>query len=74
MSLSLPPSTKIYLALAPCDMRKGFDGLAAQVKHVLELDPYSGAAFFFRGEPAEGAGLGRLRPLPLCETVGRPEV
>ena len=50
MSLALPSSTKIYLSLAPCDMRKGFDGLAAQVRNILQLDPFSGAVFLFRGK------------------------
>lgn len=50
MSLSLSPSAKIYLSLAPCDMRKGFDGLAAQVRNILGLDPFSGAVFLFRGK------------------------
>ena len=50
MSLAFPPSTKIYLSLAPCDMRKGFDGLSAQVRNILQLDPFSGAVFLFRGE------------------------
>ena len=50
MSLTLPPSAKIYLSLAPCDMRKGFDGLSAQVRNILQLDPFSGAVFLFRGK------------------------
>lgn len=50
MNLVFPPSAKIYLSLAPCDMRKGFDGLAAQVSHILCLDPFSGAVFLFRGK------------------------
>jgi len=50
LSLAFPPSTKIYLSLAPCDMRKGFDGLAAQVRNILQLDPFSGAVFLFRGK------------------------
>ena len=50
MSLTLPPSAKIYLSLAPCDMRKGFDGLAAQVRNILQLDPFGGAVFLFRGK------------------------
>ena len=44
-----PPGTRIYLACGPTDMRKGFDGLAAQVQTVLSQDPYSGAVFCFRG-------------------------
>lgn len=50
MSLTFPPSTKIYLSLGPCDMRKGFDGLSAQVRNILQLDPFSGAVFLFRGK------------------------
>ena len=30
-------------------MRKGFDGLVAQVERVLGADPYVGALFIFRG-------------------------
>nr|WP_261376170.1 MULTISPECIES: IS66 family insertion sequence element accessory protein TnpB [unclassified Sphingobium] len=48
--MAFPPSTKIYLSLAPCDMRKGFDGLSAQVRNILQLDPFSGAVFLFRGK------------------------
>ena len=35
------------MALPIC--AKGFDGLAAQVQTVLQLDPYGGALFVFRG-------------------------
>ena len=40
----------MYLATTPCDMRKGLDGLAAQVQTVLAADPFSGALFVFRGK------------------------
>jgi transposase len=30
-------------------MRRGFDSLSVQVESVLNLDPYSGAIFIFRG-------------------------
>jgi transposase len=46
--LSLPPSTRIYVATAPTDMRRGFDGLFALVRDTLALDPYSGHLFVFR--------------------------
>lgn len=47
--MMLPPATRVYLACGFTDMRKGFDGLAAQVQTVLSLDPYGGALFVFRG-------------------------
>jgi transposase len=62
----VPPSgVKVYLATTPCDMRKGLDGLAAQVQTVLRADPFSGALFVFRGKRAsylkilawDGSGL-----------------
>ena len=36
--LTLPPSVRIFVALDPVDMRKGFDSLAAIAEHQLELD------------------------------------
>jgi transposase len=45
-----PPSgTRVYLACGVTDMRRGFDSLSAQVESVLQLDPYGGAIFMFRG-------------------------
>ena len=40
--LTLPPSVRIYVALDPVDMRKGFDSLAAIAEHQLQLDPVAG--------------------------------
>ena len=45
-----PAGARVYLAMQPCDMRKGLDGLAAQVQSVLAADPFSGALFIFRGK------------------------
>ena len=45
-----PPGVKVYLATTPGDMRKGLDGLAAQVQTVLGANPFSGALFVFRGK------------------------
>ncbi len=47
--IALPPGTRVYVACGVTDMRRGFDGLAAQVQTALQLDPYSGALFIFRG-------------------------
>ncbi len=39
--------TRIYLAIASVDMRKGFDGLCGLVTDTLAQDPLSGALFLF---------------------------
>ncbi len=49
----LPGGLRVYLACASTDMRKGFDGLAAEVQTVLRRDPYSGALLVFHGKPSE---------------------
>lgn len=46
--ITLPPSVKIYVCVAPTDMRKGFDGLCGLAERVLEQDPLSGHLFVFR--------------------------
>lgn len=45
----LPGGVRVFLACGVTDMRKGLDGLAAQVQTVLAQDPYGGALFVFRG-------------------------
>ena len=45
--LSFPSSLKVLLALEPCDMRKGFNGLHALVTERLQEDPRQGALFVF---------------------------
>ncbi|TDH51858.1 IS66 family insertion sequence element accessory protein TnpB, partial [Dankookia rubra] len=47
--LSFNAGIRVHLALGVTDMRKGFDGLAAQVQTVLKADPFSGHLFLFRG-------------------------
>jgi hypothetical protein len=44
----LPPAVRIWLALAPADLRKGFDALAELVRQHLRDDPLSGHVFVFR--------------------------
>jgi transposase len=48
--LALHAGMRVHLALGATDMRKGFDGLAAQVQTVLKADPFSGHLFLFRGK------------------------
>lgn len=43
----IPTGVRIFLATAPVDMRRSFDGLAEQVKQFLGQDPTSGALFVF---------------------------
>ena len=47
--IQLPTGTKIWIAAGVTDMRRGFDGLSAQVQTVLEQQPFSGHVFVFRG-------------------------
>ena len=46
--LSFPPAVRIWLALTPADLRKGFDALAELVRQHLRDDPLSGHVFVFR--------------------------
>lgn len=48
--LTIPASTKIYLASQPVDMRKGFNGLSAIVAETWKKDPFGGQLFVFLGK------------------------
>jgi transposase len=45
--LSFTGGLRVFLAVEPCDMRKGFNGLYAQVTEQLGEDPRQGALFIF---------------------------
>ncbi|HES57830.1 MAG TPA: transposase, partial [Firmicutes bacterium] len=45
--LSFSGSLRVYVALEPCDMRKGFNGLEALVVEVLREPVRGGALFLF---------------------------
>lgn len=45
--LSLPPSTLIYLATVPVDLRKSFDALSGLILSLFGLDPLCGHLFVF---------------------------
>jgi transposase len=43
----LPRSVRIYVATAPANLRKSFEGLSNEVRTVLAADPISGHVFLF---------------------------
>jgi transposase len=47
--IDLRAGTRIWIAAGVTDMRRGFQGLSAQVQTVLEQQPFSGHVFVFRG-------------------------
>lgn len=44
---SVPASVRVFVATSPVDLRRGFDGLAALTREVLDQDPLSGHLFAF---------------------------
>jgi transposase len=55
--LNFPPAVRIWLAAAPVDLRKSFDGLAEQVRGRLGNDPLSGHLFVFRNKRGDRVKL-----------------
>ena len=48
-----PDGVRVWVAVEPVDMRKGFDGLAEVVRSFLGHDPLSGHMFVFRNRSAQ---------------------
>jgi transposase len=48
--IAIPAGVRVYLAMGPTDMRKGFDGLAVLAQDTLQQDPFAGHLFVFRGK------------------------
>jgi len=46
--LNVASHTRIFLAVEPTDLRKGFDGLFALAENAIREDPFSGHLFVFR--------------------------
>ena len=44
---------RVWVAVEPVDMRKGFDGLAEVVRAFLGHDPLSGSMFVFRNRSSQ---------------------
>ena len=55
--LTLPPSTRIYMATARIDGRKGIDALANHVRNEFHRDPFDGHLFVFFSRRADRARL-----------------
>jgi transposase len=51
--LTLPPSTRVFVATKPTDMRRSFDGLMGIVRDFLGGDPLSGHLFVFRNRSGD---------------------
>jgi len=45
--IALPSSVRIYVAAEAVDLRRGFDGLAALTRSVINQDPMCGHLFVF---------------------------
>jgi transposase len=43
----LPRAVRIYVATAPCNLRRSFEGLTNEVRATLEMDPLNGHVFVF---------------------------
>jgi transposase len=55
--IELRSGTRIWIAAGVTDMRRGFQGLSAQVQTVLEQQPFSGHVFVFRGRRGDQVKL-----------------
>jgi transposase len=55
--IQLTPQSRIFLATAPVDFRKGIDGLAAVCRQVLGDNPLEGAVYVFRNRSATALKL-----------------
>lgn len=51
--IGLPAAVRVYLYTAPCDMRKGFDGLRVLAEHGVGVDPMGGDLFVFCSRRAD---------------------
>lgn len=49
----LPATVRIFIAAEPIDLRRGIEGLASAVRHLIGKDPLSGHLFVFFGKRAD---------------------
>lgn len=71
--IRLASGTQVWLSCRPIDMRKGMNGLAAQVREVLRADPFCGHVFLFRGKGGDYLKLLHWDGTGLCLYAKRLE-
>jgi transposase len=71
--IELRTGTRIWIAAGVTDLRRGFNGLSAQVQTVLEQQPFSGHVFVFRGRRGDMIKLLWFDGDGLCLFVKRLE-
>ncbi len=64
--LTLPATVRVFVATAPIDLRRGFDGLALAVRGTLEADPLSGHLFVFFNRRADRTKILFWTPSGAC--------
>jgi len=47
MMMLLPRAVRVYVATAPCNLRRSFEGLTNEVRATLAMDPLNGHVFVF---------------------------
>jgi transposase len=45
--IGLPATVRVFVAVAPADLRKGYDGLSQLAREAIQEDPLSGHLFVF---------------------------
>ncbi len=71
--LTLPSSLRVYAAVEPVDLRKGFDALAIAVRSQLGHDPLSGSLFVFFNRRFDRAKILVWTPSGWCLVYKRLE-
>ena len=71
--LTLPSSLRVYAAVEPVDLRKGFDALAILVRSRLAQDPLSGSLFVFFNRSFDRAKVLVWTPSGWCLVYKRLE-
>jgi transposase len=69
----LPSSVRVFLAAEPCDLRKGFDGLAGLVASRFELEVLDGHLFVFLNKRADQVRILFWDGTGLCHLAKRLE-